>query len=75
MAATRIGPERLLYGSDYPLTRRDAVIALAAEMEEGLRELLGEESRIEGVHICNEYEKVTRNVTSILECWLKDLPL
>ncbi|KAF2657192.1 amidohydrolase 2 [Lophiostoma macrostomum CBS 122681] len=44
-----VGADRLLYGSDFPFTPEGAVRGLAVRMEDGLKELFGEEGR-EGVY-------------------------
>jgi predicted TIM-barrel fold metal-dependent hydrolase len=48
-----VGPERLLYGSDYPFTPGQGVIALAEKTRAGLEETFPDEEVREGIYIRN----------------------
>lgn len=52
LAATGLGADVLLYGSDFPFTQAGGVRELAAEMDEGLERLVGAE-RVEDVYVNN----------------------
>lgn len=48
-----VGPDRLLYGSDYPFTPPQVVTGLAMEMSAGLLELFGDEGIRDGIYSGN----------------------
>jgi 6-methylsalicylate decarboxylase len=48
-----VGPERLLYGSDYPFTPAQGVKMLAEEMRAGLEEIFEDERVREGIYSGN----------------------
>ena len=48
-----VGPERLLYGSDYPFTPAIGVKMLAADMKGSLEEIFKDEGVIKGIYSGN----------------------
>jgi predicted TIM-barrel fold metal-dependent hydrolase len=55
-----VGPEKLLYGSDFPLTPHRGVVKLADVMRRGVEEIFDDKVTLDGIYVANARRLLAR---------------